>query len=271
MRITSTALAALLLLAFCIPAIGHSGSDHDQGHAPSPSPGPGDAVQTPKPARNSPGKGKVPHAPVEAYKPGEMRGWTLHIEQGLLDDKALHKKVMDELNHQLYLVEVAVPQDKVQLLKKVPIWIDLANPYAGGAQYHPSKRWLEDNGYLPQKAQAVEISNARNFVRHGARHEANTMLHELAHAFHHQHLDFNHPDVIAAYQKVKAAGTYDKVTHIGGRKVRHYALTNHKEYFAECTEAFFGANDFYPFVRPELKEADPEGYKVVRELWGVKR
>ena len=37
-----------------------------------------------------------------------------------------------------------------------------------------------------------------------------------------------------------------------------YALTSATEYFAESTEAFFGTNDFYPFVRPELKEHDKE-------------
>jgi hypothetical protein len=37
----------------------------------------------------------------------------------------------------------------------------------------------------------------------------------------------------------------------------HYALTDEKEFFAEMTEAYFGANDFYPFVVGELKHAQP--------------
>lgn len=47
------------------------------------------------------------------------------------------------------------------------------------------------------------------------------------------------------------------------------AIADAKEYFAEATEAYFGTNDFYPFVRPELNEHDPEGYAVVRAMWGV--
>ena len=47
-------------------------------------------------------------------------------------------------------------------------------------------------------------------------------------------------------------------------------MTDQKEYFAECTEAFFGTNDHYPFVRAELKEHDPQMYAVVKEVWGVK-
>ena len=35
-------------------------------------------------------------------------------------------------------------------------------------------------------------------------------------------------------------------------------MTNPQEYFAECTEAFFARNDFYPYARDELKKHDPE-------------
>jgi hypothetical protein len=47
-------------------------------------------------------------------------------------------------------------------------------------------------------------------------------------------------------------------------------MNNEKEYFAESTEAFFGVNDFYPFVRAELKEYDPEMCALQGEVWGVK-
>jgi hypothetical protein len=42
------------------------------------------------------------------------------------------------------------------------------------------------------------------------------------------------------------------------------------EYFAEATEAFFGTNDFYPFVRSELKQHDPQMYDLLRKLWEAK-
>jgi len=49
--------------------------------------------------------------------------------------------------------------------------------------------------------------------------------------------------------------------------VKHYGLTNHKEYFAEATEAFFYRNDFYPFVRAELKEHDATMHDVLVKVW----
>ncbi len=32
------------------------------------------------------------------------------------------------------------------------------------------------------------------------------------------------------------------------------------------TEAFFGTNDFFPFVRAELKEHDPQMFNALREV-----
>ena len=69
-------------------------------------------------------------------------------------------------------------------------------------------------------------------------------------------------------EMVKKKGIYDKVLLYTGRKVRHYGLSNHKEYFAESTEAYFGVNDFYPFVRAELKEYDPGMFALLEKVWG---
>ena len=49
--------------------------------------------------------------------------------------------------------------------------------------------------------------------------------------------------------------------------MRHYALTDHKEFFAEMTESYFGSNDFFPFNRAELKDAEPEVYELMKQVW----
>jgi hypothetical protein len=46
-------------------------------------------------------------------------------------------------------------------------------------------------------------------------------------------------------------------------------MTNDREYFAECTEAFFGRNDWYPFDREQLAQHDPEMLKLLRKLWQI--
>lgn len=176
----------------------------------------------------------------------------------------------DEIDHQLFRITKILPQDKVAMLRKVPIWVELRNPFSSACQYHPSKKWLVSNGYLGEKAQCVEISSARGFL-HASRHgQPYVLLHELAHAYHDQQLGFDQADILDCYKAARASGSYDQVLHISGRTVRAYAMTDQKEYFAESTEAYFGTNDHYPFVRSELKEHDPAMYQAVKEAWGVK-
>ena len=58
------------------------------------------------------------------------------------------------------------------------------------------------------------------------------ILHELAHGYHDQILGFEHPAIIAAYEQAREAGSYANVLLYSGERVSHYALTDHKEYFA---------------------------------------
>ena len=220
--------------------------------------------------RASPGKGKAPHAELTAYKSDEVLGWSLLVHEELHDDESLYKEVRDELHHQLFRIIKVVPAETVALLKKVPVWIELRNPYSGNCQYHPNKQWLIGNGYLGEKAKCVELSSAKGFLRSSQTSQPFVMLHELAHAYHDLHLGFDHEGIRACYDKAKASGSYDKVLHYSGRRVRAYAMVDHKEYFAEATEAYFGTNDHYPFVRAELKEHDPQMYEMVKKVWGKK-
>ena len=49
----------------------------------------------------------------------------------------------------------------------------------------------------------------------------------------------------------------------------HYGLTNQMEFFSEMTEAYFGSNDFFPFVAGELKQTEPTVYALLEEIWGA--
>ena len=75
-------------------------------------------------------------------------------------------------------------------------------------------------------------------------------------------------DIIkAAHEKFRASGHGDAALLYNGKRVKHYGLTNQMEFFAEMTEAFFGVNDFFPFNRAELQEAEPELFQLLTEIW----
>lgn len=93
------------------------------------------------------------------------------------------------------------------------------------------------------------------------------LLHELAHAYHDQVLGFDDARIKQSFERAKSARSYESVERNNGRSERTYALTDHKEYFAEATEAFFGTNDFYPFTREELRQHDREIHELLAEVW----
>jgi hypothetical protein len=93
------------------------------------------------------------------------------------------------------------------------------------------------------------------------------ILHELAHAYHDQFLGFDHPEIMVAYQRYRDGGKGDATLLYDGQRVKHYALTDQKEFFAEMTEAFLGSNDFYPFNRAELLDTEPEIYRLLARIW----
>lgn len=212
---------------------------------------------------------KPPYDPTSAYEIKKIEGWKVYVLKRLEKEKPeILRKALRLVEIQLYQITLVIPDGPLKKLREVPIWV--CDRKDGPIHYHPNRGWLVGNGYNPDKAKAVDISRVANIVR-SYRSQRWVLLHELAHAYHNRVLGFNHPKILAAYRSAKKSKKYESVLLHNGRKVRHYALTNEKEYFAECTEAFFGTNDFYPFVRSELKEHDPGVYKVLEEVWGLRR
>lgn len=202
-----------------------------------------------------------------------QEGWIVYLHPALLEEMPEETaEMLRLLDVQLDRVEKVVPAKALEHLRTVPIWINPPYDGKGGtAEYHPDAGWLKDNGRDPAMARCVEITNVKGFPQSEVRMPY-VMLHELAHAYHHQVLTFEDPEVMKAFRRAVASGQYNEVRRWTGERFttdKAYAMTNHKEYFAEVTEAFFGKNDFYPFTLDELKKHDPGIVPVLREKWGV--
>lgn len=201
----------------------------------------------------------------------EMEGWKIHVDPALITGPNSEEgaKALTLLANHLQRIKILVPAGPLAKLQTIEIWIEHNHPRLQPMQYHPSVGWLLANKHDPRLARKVHIPQARDLLSREEmlKHPA-VVLHELAHAYHDQILGFDHPEVLAAYESAKAAGTYENVLLYTGETVKHYGLSNHKEYFAEGTEAFFYRNDFYPFVRAELREHDPLLHDVLERLWG---
>jgi hypothetical protein len=137
-----------------------------------------------------------------------------------------------------------------------------------GMCYHDSAGWLTAHDLDAAREGVVEICNMDDFLSWRAEQPMMT-LHELAHAYHAM-IGFERADVAAAYSAASEHGLYRGVGYAlagKGETKNAYALNNEREYFAELSEAYFGRNDYYPFVRDELRGYDVVGYTVVEHLW----
>lgn len=201
----------------------------------------------------------------------QLEGWTVRIDDRLLagPNCDLGTRALKLLEAKLGDITFVVAEDRLEKLKSVPIVLDLTHGRLRAMQYHPSAGWLEAHGYARDLARCVHICEAADFARSRQVNEQPwVVLHELAHAYHDQVLGFDEPRIREAYEKFKASGRGERVLLYDGRRVRHYALTNAKEFFAEFTEVYFGLNDFFPFNRAELKTAEPEIYALMADVWG---
>ena len=217
-----------------------------------------------------PPKAKPEPAKPTSHTERKLEGWTIRVDDRLLHgpDEALGTRALRFLEGKLSDIKAVVPGDKLKKLQAVVIVLDLTHGKLGPMQYHPSAGWLKANGYATDLEKCVHIPRAADLPTiRNIREQPWVILHELAHAYHDQVLSFEEPRIIEAYEKYKKSGHGDKTLLYDGQRVRHYALTNQMEFFAEMTEAYFGVNDFFPFNRAELKEAEPAIYTLLSDVW----
>jgi hypothetical protein len=195
------------------------------------------------------------------YEDRQVEGFTVHLSPEWAErDPALKQRCLDILSSSLARLAQVVPAPAWQKLRQVPIWLEYEDVHFINGAYHPSRLWLVGHGLDPDKAKSVQFT--RNLAAL-IDSQPNLVLHELAHAYHDLVLSDGDPAIIAAYQRALASSLYDSVERNNGSRERAYALTSHREFFAELSEAYFGRNDFFPFTREQLRAFDPESFKVI--------
>ncbi len=221
--------------------------------------------------------------PLSRYESVELAGFRVLIDPEALATGKDWRRVRAALLVDLERVAKVLPaaaRDRVRATRIVVTRSTLPRPDWDGASaacLHPSADWLVQHGYDAERQGTVEILNMDKYLLWRAE-QPEMLLHELSHAYHlglgggGEGAGYDDPRVIAAYDAAMAAGLYDAVGYVmaeEGQTRRAYAAGNPQEYFAELSEAYFGRNDYFPFVRADLKEHDPAGYAMIEEVWGV--
>ncbi len=204
------------------------------------------------------------------YEVVHVKGWAFHIHKDYLGgDQDLLEGALKNAEIQLGHVETLLPEKAVAKLRNVPIWV---TPGRRTAEYHWKRKWLIDHGRNPDMAHSIQITDIRILSRTRPTGPW-VLLHELMHGYHDREVgDEDNKAIVKAYKSALAKGLYQKVLHSKrgrGTHTKAYAATRMEEYFAETCEAYFGLNDFYPFVRAELREYDPAICEIIERVFHV--
>ncbi len=206
-----------------------------------------------------------------AHTTRDIEGWTVRVDDRLLkgEGAALGERALKLLTARLVAITIVVPEKALAKLRAITIELDLDYGDLRIMQYHPDAGWLKAHGYSETLAKCVHIPGAEEFLSPFENHRMPwVVLHELSHGYHDQVLGFEEPRIAAVWKKFCDSGKYKSVLTSPGPMREHYGLTDAKEFFAEMTEAYFGSNDFYPFVAGELKQAEPETFALMADIWG---
>ncbi len=207
---------------------------------------------------------------TDLYVSETIEGFTIKIDGELVAAQdPSWTSARQELATQLYRISHVVADAPLAKLRKVTVWVHKAGPGTQCMAYHPGAQYLKEHKMNPDMAKGIEIGNVKTFVS-WTYEQPWMVLHELAHAYHDQFLEggYENKPVKSAFEAATQSKTYESILHWDGKPAKHYALTNQMEYFAEATEAYFGQNDFYPFVRAELMQFDQKGYELMNSVWG---
>lgn len=206
-----------------------------------------------------------------AFVVKNVEGWTVHVSRGALDDhKRETEQALDHMANQLFQIKLVLPAKSLAKLQRVPIWLANGEQKLGIA-FHPSRNWLTGRGYRPPKPRSlIGIVSGKHYLHESLR-QPWLVFHELSHGYDWYILGETrtYGSDSRAFQNGIKKGKYAQALHWNGRMRKPYHATNKMEFFAETSEAFFGTNDIFPFVRAELRDHDLEAFHNVAAQWNV--
>jgi hypothetical protein len=214
--------------------------------------------------------------PLERYRSEWMGRFEILWSPAIDNDRERAQRVRAALLGDLDTIERVAPEATLARLQGTRIAVTTATVGIDGKERrgmstHVSARWLTANGFDAAREGVVEISNADDYVEWRTE-QPMSLLHELTHVLEYRADRKDLAVLRSAYDAAVASGKYEAVGHVlaaPGETRRAYALETMQEYGAELAEAYFGRNDFAPFVRAELEAFDPVGCAAVARLWGT--
>ena len=215
--------------------------------------------------------------PRREYTPVPAAGWTIQVEtQALSEEPEIAGKAVARLGKMLNEALAVLPEASRARLKKLPVFLMYGPKAKGGGRDNGCEYFQQrapdcDHTIDPRWGNSIVVYSAANYEWQSELWALKLPLHELAHAYHLAQWPEDRVEIVRAYENAVNLKLYRHVRNDQGKTIdKAYALENPIEYFAELSCMFFARCDYEPGGRKELQAYDPEGYAMIRELWGIK-
>ncbi len=212
--------------------------------------------------------------PPRGFDTANAAGWRVWVERELaLEHAELARKAVSRLEKKLALMRATLPASASERLGKIEIFLLLGEQSRlggrnNGAEYFQKSAPQFHPELDPRMGGNIVIYSAKNYVELSELWAVKVLMHEFAHGWQLEQWPEKQPDILAAYEAAMSAKLYRRVREDTGQTVaRAYAATNHLEYFAELSCAYFVGCNYFPANRSDLEKYDRAGFEMIRKMW----
>ncbi len=236
--------------------------------------------------------GNTDKKPTSDYGKFTIQGFSVFVDRKILNNPQQTQRLRQQLNRILTQIGQITTTKQLAAFKQTKIWLSTEQLYTFeissspdfGGKHLTFKQIAHAGNYLPvsadtlkarqlnpAKARSIEIGNAARFINYDETTQTAIVLHEFAHAYHHQVLGHEYSPIQSAYQAAMAQKLYTMMSLRSRQDSQVYAATDSHEYFAELSVAYLATNDQFPRDREILEEYDPIGYSLMQKVWGSRK
>lgn len=200
--------------------------------------------------------------------------WPIFIERPENPaDKKIYAKAVARLTKTLDMAFTKFPNATHGKLKTVTFYIMRGPKHRLGGE-ESVLRYIPNNSSRHYSLQdrrwdnAIVIYNVDNYLAQNNLWNNQSVIHELAHAWHILHWTYQYQPIIDAWLSSRNSGLYQSVKDYKGKILKPaYATTNEFEYFADLSAMYFVGGTYYPFDKQGLAKYDPKGHQMIETHW----
>lgn len=200
------------------------------------------------------------HEPKASYTKLNINGWTVYLSSDFARKPRERKIIVEKIRKQTGFIASKVSAKHLKVMRKADIWVEAGDHYRALAR-HISKTAVYQENVNIDKVKDIEI-----FGRYARVRQPTLVLHELSHVYHDRKLKWQDSRIERLYKKFKSGMPTAKDRC--GRVTKAYGLTNHHEFFATFTEAYFAKTCTYPYDRETIRKSHPAMHELLKKVWG---